>query len=76
MEIAKQKSTFKIVVDSVMNLPRYYAKQLYEAMDGLGTDNPALIRIIAIRSEIDMGCIKREFEDLYGATLKSWIQVY
>lgn len=44
-------------------------------MEGLGTDNEALIRIIAIRSEIDMGCIKREFEELYGATLKSWIQV-
>lgn len=64
-----------IAVESVTNLPRYYAKRLYESMVGLGTDNSALIRIIAIRSEKDMGCIKREFEGLYGATLKSWIQV-
>lgn len=62
-------------MDSVTNLPRYYAKRLYDAMDGLGTNNPTLIRIVAIRSEIDMGCIKKEFETLYGATLKSAIQV-
>lgn len=62
-------------MDSVINLPRYYAKKLYKAMEGLGTDNDALIRIITTRSEKDMGCIKKEFENLYGVTLKSWIQV-
>lgn len=43
-------------------------------MEGLGTDDEALIRIVTLRSEQDMGCIKREFEDLYGVTLKSRIQ--
>lgn len=62
-------------MDSIINLPRYYAKRLHEAMESLEIDHVALIRIIAIRSEIDMGCIKKEFEDLYGATLKYWIQV-
>lgn len=65
-----------VSVESVVNLPRFYAKKLHEAMEGIGTDNSALIRIVAIRSEIDMGCIKKEFENLYGTTLKSWIQVY
>lgn len=62
-------------MESITNLPRYYAKRLYEAMEGIGTDNSALIRIVAIRSEIDMGCIKREFESLYDTTLRSWIEV-
>lgn len=64
-----------LTVNAVTNLPHYYAKRLYSALKKPGTDDLTLIRIILIRSELDMGCIKKEFENYYGATLKSYIQV-
>lgn len=44
-------------------------------MDGAGTDDPALIRIIISRSEIDLGTIKEEFERIYDRTLHSFVVV-
>jgi annexin A7/11 len=43
-------------------------------MKGLGTNEKQLIRVIVIRSEVDMQDIKKRFEVMYGQTLKEWIE--
>lgn len=44
-------------------------------MKGLGTNDKALIRIIIVRSEIDLGDIKDAYEREYGRSLAGDIDV-
>lgn len=53
----------------------FYAKRLHEALDGIGTDDVTLMRIIVGRAEIDLGCIKDAYAKLYGETLESAVMV-
>lgn len=65
----------KFLVESVQSTCAFFAKRLFTAMDGMGTDDATLIRIIVSRSEIDLGSIKSEFERLYDRTLLSAVKV-
>ncbi|XP_062540271.1 annexin B10-like isoform X2 [Armigeres subalbatus] len=62
------------IVEYVRSPPRFFAKRLYEAMRGLGTDDKTLIRIIVSRSEIDLQNIKEEFERMYSKTLANAVK--
>lgn len=44
-------------------------------MNGMGTDDTTLIRVIVSRSEIDLETIKNEFERIYNRTLYSAVKV-
>lgn len=64
-----------ISVECVQSPAAFFAKCLYRAMEGVGTNDTALIRIVVSRSEIDLNDIKREFERIYDRTLLSAIKV-
>lgn len=59
------------IVEVTQSPPAYFAKRLRKSMEGMGTNDTALIRIIVSRSEIDLGNIKQEYERLYDKTLVS-----
>uniref|UniRef100_A0A914ZP17 Annexin n=1 Tax=Parascaris univalens TaxID=6257 RepID=A0A914ZP17_PARUN len=68
------KVAYTALIDSLSNKPRFFARQLYEAMKGLGTADEDLIRIIVARSEIDLADIRDEFERMYKKPLVDWIK--
>lgn len=51
------------------NPAKYFAKALYKAMNGLGTNDTSLTRIVVSRAEIDMQYIKAEYRKKYGKPL-------
>ncbi|XP_022225394.2 annexin B10 isoform X1 [Drosophila obscura] len=59
------------IVECVQSPAAFFANRLYKAMNGAGTDDSTLIRIIVCRSEIDLETIKLEFERIYNRTLLS-----
>lgn len=68
------KEALSAIVECVENSAAWFASKLRAAMQGLGTNDRTLIRIIVSRSEIDLGTIKREYERLYDKTLESEVR--
>jgi len=62
-------------VKSVRDKSSYFAKRLHESMAGFGTNDRALIRIVATRCEIDMVDIKNAYMSMYGKSLEADIAV-
>nr|XP_034175399.1 annexin B11-like isoform X2 [Osmia lignaria]XP_034175400.1 annexin B11-like isoform X2 [Osmia lignaria]XP_034175401.1 annexin B11-like isoform X2 [Osmia lignaria]XP_034175403.1 annexin B11-like isoform X2 [Osmia lignaria] len=61
------------IVKCVKNRAAFFAEQLYKSMKGFGTDDNRLIRLVATRSEIDMGEIKEVFRQQYDESLENFI---
>lgn len=63
------------IVECVQSPAAFLAHRANKAIEGAGTDDRALIRIIVSRSEIDLGNIKSEYERLYNRTLYNDVKV-
>uniref|UniRef100_A0A0N5AB27 Annexin n=1 Tax=Syphacia muris TaxID=451379 RepID=A0A0N5AB27_9BILA len=68
------KDLYSHLADFIQNKNRFFARELYEAMKGLGTRDNDLIRIVVSRSEVDLQDIRDEFEAVYKKPLADWIK--
>lgn len=64
----------KTILGMAKNKDEYFAKRIEAAMAGFGTDDSALITLIVLRSEIDLGNIMQAYEKLYEKTLAAAIE--
>jgi len=60
-------------LEFVDNRQAFFAKRLHQAMEGLGTNDTALIRIIISRREVDLYEIAEAYKTLFGKSLKEAI---
>jgi annexin A7/11 len=66
---------FSFIVECVQDKVLFFAHRLHKAMEGAGTNDTSLIRIIISRSEIDLGNIKKSYEKVFNKTLYSAVKV-
>ncbi|KAI4493463.1 hypothetical protein M0804_001639 [Polistes exclamans] len=60
----------KLILAMMMPLPQFYAKELHNAMAGIGTDECVLIEILCTMSNHEIRIIKEAYEAMYGRSLE------
>ena len=60
------KDLIKSILYSLVSPSEYFATRIKKAIEGFGTDNKTLIRILITRCEVDMNIIKKYYKQLYN----------
>jgi len=63
-----------IILEVAKDKTEYYADLIFNAMQGAGTDDKTLIRLVLSRSELDLGDIKEKYLEKHGKTLDHSIE--
>ena len=59
------KDLLKSILYSIVSPSEFFATRIKKAIQGFGTDNKTLIRILVTRCEVDMTIIKKYYKQLY-----------
>ncbi|THD25992.1 Annexin [Fasciola hepatica] len=65
--------SFLAITRCIRNRAKFFAYELKKSMQGAGTHDHKLIRLVVTRCEVDMGQIKEEFMRENGKSLAQWI---
>ena len=60
-----EQNLLKDILYALYSPSEYFARKIYDAVDGIGTADDQLIRCLVSRYEIDMKLIKRYFKQIY-----------
>ena len=63
------------IIYAILSPSEYFAKLVYKAIKGLGTDNTTLIRVLISRHEVDMPQIKQYYKQNYKKDMIDDIKV-
>ena len=63
------KKLLHTILEGLQNPAAYYARRLRESVQGIGTNDSRLVRVIVSRCEVDMPLIKQEYRRIYGRDL-------
>ena len=61
---------FSFSVEATQSPSRYYARKLHDSMDGVGTNEDQLIRVVLTRCELDMPQIREQYRAIFKKTLE------
>ncbi|XP_064107210.1 annexin A4-like isoform X4 [Macrobrachium nipponense] len=59
---------------SIQNPTAFFAREFRSSMEGLGTRDRQLIRLVVTRSQVDMKAIKNEYKRIFNRSLKKDIK--
>ncbi|CAF3992062.1 unnamed protein product [Adineta steineri] len=63
------KDAYLVLITCIRDAPTFFAERIHKSIQGLGTRDSALIRVIVTRSEIDLAQIKQRYQQLYNRSL-------
>ncbi|XP_064110623.1 annexin-B12-like [Macrobrachium nipponense] len=68
------KNGLLAIVQRVKDPLAFYATRIQQALDGAGTDDKTLIRILVTRSEIDLADIRKKYNELFDIDMAEAIK--